>query len=289
VIVPDLTFVATANAVTYTGATPVFADIDSRSWCIDPDSVRERVSRRTKAIIPVHLYGHPADMDAVRTVGADFGLHVVEDAAEAHGAEYKGRRVGGIGDLGVFSFYGNKIITTGEGGMVTTDSAALYEKTRLLRDHAMSTKKRYWHTEIGYNYRMTNIQAALGLAQLERIGELLCKRSQILGWYREALGSAEGISLNPAMDWAVPACWMVCALLGTGDELRRDRVRDTLREKGVDTRPFFYPLSSLPMYGQGLGMPRTRSVAARGFNLPSSPSLSHDDVAYIANAVRDSL
>ncbi len=289
VIVPDLTFVATANAVTYTGALPVFADIDAGTWCLDPMSVRERVSPRTKAIIPVHLYGHPADMDAVHAIAAEFSLRVVEDAAEAHGAEYKGRKVGGIGDLGVFSFYGNKIITTGEGGMLTTNDAALYERTRYLRDHAMSKEKRYWHTEIGYNYRMTNIQAALGLAQLERIDELLCKRSQILKWYRELLGSAHEISLNPSMPWAAPACWMVCALLGEGGAVRRDRVCATLREKGVDTRPFFHPLSSLPMYGGSLGRPRARDIASRGFNLPSSPSLSHEDVAYVANAVRESL
>jgi perosamine synthetase len=153
----------------------------------------------------------------------------------------------------------------------------------------MSKEKRYWHTEIGYNYRMTNIQAALGLAQLERIDELLCKRSQILEWYRELLGSAQELTLNPSMPWAVPACWMVCALLAGGGAERRDHVCAMLREKGVDTRPFFHPLSAQPMYGGSSGLPRARDIAARGFNLPSSPSLSHDDVAYIANAVRESL
>jgi perosamine synthetase len=289
VIVPDLTFVATANAVAYTGAIPVFADIDPATWCIDPDSVREQVTGRSKVIIPVHLYGHPVDMDPLKGIAAEFGLSVVEDAAEAHGAEYKGRKVGSVGDLAVFSFYGNKIITTGEGGMVTTNSPELYERARHLRDHAMSANRRYWHTEIGYNYRMTNMQAALGLAQLERIDELLRKRAKVLAWYREMLSGRAGVTLNPQMNWAKPVCWMVCILLSPGNEGKRDRVCEGLREMGVDTRPFFHPLSALPMYGGALGMTHARDVAARGFNLPSSPSLSHEDVTYVADALCDAL
>ncbi|HEX4627237.1 MAG TPA: DegT/DnrJ/EryC1/StrS aminotransferase family protein [Gemmatimonadales bacterium] len=289
VIVPDLTFVATANAVTYTGATPVFADIDALTWCVDPDSIRKLITRQTKAIVPVHLYGHPADMDAVQQIADEFGLRVVEDAAEAHGAEYKGRKVGSLGDVAVFSFYGNKIITTGEGGMVLTNRADLYERGRSLRDHAMSTTQRYWHTEIGYNYRMTNLQAALGLAQLERIEDLLCQRAAVLKWYQSFLSTAPRVTLNPAAPWAKPVCWMVCAVLEGVDAAERDRVCGALRDAGIDTRPFFHPLSALPMYRSSAPQPRARDIAARGLNLPSSPSLPHEDVAYITTALRDAL
>ena len=184
VIVPDLTFVATANAVAYTGATPVLADIDPDTLCIDPASVKSRISERTRAIIPVHLYGHPADMDALLEIGRAHGVDIIEDAAEAHGAEYRGRRVGGLGKCGVFSFYGNKIITTGEGGMLTTNDRAFYLHAKRLRDHAMSPQRRYFHEERGFNYRITNLQAALGVAQLERIEEFLARRTEIMGWYQ---------------------------------------------------------------------------------------------------------
>ena len=181
VIVPDLTFIATANAVAYIGAKPVLVDVDSETLCISTVAIERAITQRSRAIVPVHLYGHPADMDAINAIAKRHGLIVVEDAAEAHGAEYKGKRVGSFGLCGVFSFYGNKIITSGEGGMITTDNEVLYITAKRLRDHAMSPSRRYWHEEIGYNYRMTNMQAALGLAQLERIEEFLTKRRKIRG------------------------------------------------------------------------------------------------------------
>ena len=182
VIVPDLTFVATANAVAYM-ARRRFWPIDADTLCIDPASVRSLISERTRAIIPVHLYGYPADMDALLEIGRAHGVDIIEDAAEAHGAEYRGRRVGGLGKCGVFSFYGNKVITTGEGGMLTTNDRAFYQHAKRLRDHAMSTQRRYFHEERGFNYRITNLQAALGVAQLERIEEFLDRRTEIMGWY----------------------------------------------------------------------------------------------------------
>src|SRR6266849_8650115 len=169
VIIPSLTFVATANVVHYCGATPMFADSDPETWQLDPAKLEARITPRTRAIIPVHLYGHPCDMDAILELSARRGLAVVEDAAEAHGAEYRGRRVGAVGTVGCFSFYGNKIITTGEGGMCVTDDAALAERLRLLRDHGMDPKRPYWHEVVGYNYRMTNLQAAVGVAQVKRL------------------------------------------------------------------------------------------------------------------------
>src|ERR1700759_726677 len=187
VIIPDLTFVATANAVAYTGATPVLADIDPDTLCIDAASVKSLISDKTRAIIPVHLYGHPADMDALTEIAHANALAIIEDAAEAHGAEYKGRRVGGLGKCGVFSFYGNKIITTGEGGMLTTNDADFHARAKRLRDHAMSPGRRYFHEKRGFNYRITNLQAALGVAQLERIEDFLARRAEIMGWYNAAI------------------------------------------------------------------------------------------------------
>lgn len=281
VIVPDLTFIATANAVTYTGARPVFVDIDPETWCIDIEAIRKAITPRTKAIIPVHLYGHPADMDEINNLAKEYGLYVIEDAAEAHGAEYKGKKVGSLSDCGIFSFYGNKIITTGEGGMITTNDENLYEKAKHLRDHAMSKEKRYWHTEIGFNYRMTNIQAALGLAQLERIDELIDKKRQIFEWYKESLGGLEGIRLNPQKEWAKNVYWMVCLILDKDFGITRDELMRSLKDKGIDTRPFFYPLSHMPMYKDSTVNPIASTISKRGLNLPSSVNLKEDDVKWI--------
>src|SRR6201996_1204001 len=220
VIVPDLPFVASANAVAYTGATPVLADIDPDTLCLDPASVKSRLSPRTKAIMPVHLYGHPADMDALNEIADSNGLAIVEDAAEAHGAEYRGRRVGGLGKCGVFSFYGNKIITTGEGGMLTTNDADFFARAKRLRDHAMSPQRRYFHEERGFNYRITNLQAALGVAQLERIDDFLNRRTEIMGWYTAAIVSSDRVRLNRVSNWAKSAFWMVCLEVDGFDEAR---------------------------------------------------------------------
>lgn len=285
VLVPDLTFVATANAVAYTGATPVFVDVDPETWCIDPEDTRKKITPKTKAIIPVHLYGHPADMDAINEIAREYGLSVIEDAAEAHGAEYKGKKVGSLGICGIFSFYGNKIITTGEGGMITTNDESLYERAKYLRDHAMSKDKRYWHTEIGYNYRMTNMQAALGLAQLERIEELIDKKRKIFNWYKELLSEMEGIKLNPEMPWAKNVYWMVCVLLGDNIRINRDTLMLKLKEKGIDTRPFFYPISEMPMYGGNAKNRVAKYLSEKGINLPSATNLSREDVKYICEAI----
>jgi perosamine synthetase len=287
VIVPDLTFIATANAVKYTGATPVFADIDKDTWCISPDDIRKKITSKTKAIIPVHLYGHPADMDPILQIAKEYGLYVIEDCAEAHGAEYKGKKVGSIGHCGVFSFYGNKIITTGEGGVITTNDEKLYEKAKYLRDHAMSKEKRYWHTEIGYNYRMTNIQAALGLAQLERINEIINKKRRIFEWYKEELSDLEGIKLNPEKEWAKNVFWMVCLVIENFGEEKRDQFMKKLKEKGIDTRPFFYPCSMMPMYRQHQFINSiSYEIYKKGVNLPSSYNLSIEEISFICKEIK---
>ncbi|MBC7334373.1 MAG: DegT/DnrJ/EryC1/StrS aminotransferase family protein, partial [Actinobacteria bacterium] len=187
VIVPVLTFAATANAVIYCNAKPVFVDIHPKYWCIDPQKIEEKITEKTRAIIPVHLYGHPCDMDWITDIAEDHGLYVVEDAAESHGAEYKGKKVGTFGDIACFSFYGNKIITTGEGGMCITNNEELAKEMRILRDHGMRPDKKYWHDKIGFNYRMTNLQAALGIVQLKKLDKFINKKRKIAKIYRKNL------------------------------------------------------------------------------------------------------
>jgi perosamine synthetase len=288
VIVPDLTFVATANAVAYTGATPVLADIEADTLCIDPASVKSLISRRTKAIIPVHLYGHPADMDALTEIAEAHGVAIIEDAAEAHGAEYKGRRVGGLGKCGVFSFYGNKIITTGEGGMLTTNDRKFYERARRLRDHAMSPERRYFHEERGFNYRITNLQAALGVAQLERIDDFLGRRAEIMDWYNAEIATTESVRLNRVKNWAKSAFWMVCLEVDWLDETRREAFMQSLRGRGIDSRPYFHTLSSMPMYEQA-SLPVAARKSRTGLNLPSFFGLTQKDVGRICDVVNELL
>src|SRR6201996_8686596 len=285
VIIPDLTFVATANAVAYTGATPVLSDVDPDTLCIDAASVKSLISPRTKAIMPVHLYGHPADMDVLTEIADAHGIALIEDAAEAHGAEYKGRRVGGLGKCGVFSFYGNKVITTGEGGMLTTNDREFYMHAKRLRDHAMSPHRRYFHEERGYNYRITNLQAALGVAQLERIDEFLTRRTEIMGWYNSAIATTDHVRLNRVKNWAKSAFWMICLEVDGFDEKRRDAFMKALKTRGIDSRPYFCTLSSMPMYRQA-PLPVAAKKAQIGLNLPSYYELTKSDVRRIGSDVK---
>jgi perosamine synthetase len=286
VIVPDLTYVASANAVTYCGARPVLADVDSTTWTLDPQDVARKISPATKAIMPVHLYGHPADIDPILELARTHQLYVVEDAAEAHGAEYKGRRVGGLGDVGVFSFFGNKIITTGEGGMITTGDKKLADKIRLLKGQGMDPARRYWFSTVGYNYRMTNIQAAIGLAQLERIEWFIEKKREIAALYDEAMRWLPVTTPREAV-WAKSVYWLYSVCLP--EEFDRDQVMTQLVVQGIETRPFFHPMHHLPPYYQRDGdstLPVTTNLAARGINLPSSALLTREDITYITGALR---
>lgn len=292
VIVPDLTFAATAAAVVHAGATPVLVDVRRDDWTIDPELVARAKTPRTRALIPVHLYGCPARMTEIRdAVGPD--VFVLEDAAEAHGArDSAGRTVGSIGDAGAFSFYGNKLLTTGEGGALTTRDPEFAARARYLKDHAMSPQARYFHTEAGFNYRLTNLQAALGCAQLESLGGRLAQRARILEWYREALAGSP-IELNPAPADRARVCWLTCALLPTSDVDVRDRVAAALRGRGIDTRPFFVPMHRLPPYRECRHITRGGSVAEdlfrRGLSLPTLSKLTRDDVGGIAGALRDAI
>lgn len=286
VIVPALTFVASANAVTYTGARPIFADVDPQTWCIDPADVERVISPRTRAIIPVHLYGHPAAMEAINKLADLYGLTVIEDAAEAHGAAIGGRRTGGWGRIAAFSFYANKTITTGEGGMLTTDDADLAARCRLLRDHAMPPQRRYWHDEVGFNYRMTNLQAAVGAAQMERIEEFIERKRRIARWYCEGLSDLPGITLPVEAPGCTNIYWMVSILVEPPFPLDRDRLIPALREWGIDSRPFFHPMDTLPPYCTGDPRPISLALSRCGLNLPSSPILTESQVAYVCSVLR---
>ncbi len=283
VIVPDLTFVATANAVVLAEATPVIADVRFSDWCLDPMSVERLITPRTRAIIPVHLYGHPAAMEELRALAQKHKLKIIEDAAEAHGANYRGHKVGGLGDCATFSFYGNKIITTGEGGAITTDSDEVAERARFLRDHGMSKDRRYWHTEVAYNYRMTNLQAALGVAQLGQLGSFMAERDRILESYRYHLAK-HGVTLNPHLADTRPVNWITCALFDDVSREERDAVIARLHKEGIDTRPFFYPISALPMYTRASG-PVSEDLSARGMNLPTYPGLPESDIERICQTL----
>jgi perosamine synthetase len=286
VLVPDLTFVSTANVVRFTGATPVLVDSDPQTWGMDPAHARRKLTARTRAVIPVHLYGHPVDMDPLLAMAAEHRLEVVEDAAEAHGARYKGRRVGALGRIGAFSFYGNKIITTGEGGAIVTNDPALAQRAAFLRDHAMDPRRRYYHPEIGFNYRMTNIQAAIGCAQLEQADAILARRKTIAAAYRTGLAGIPGLTPPPAEPWAETVYWMYSVLIEPAFGASRADVIAGLRARGVDSRPFFVPLHELPMYRLDAPFPVSTSLGAQGINLPSGTGLPLEDIATVCDALR---
>lgn len=286
VIIPTVTYIATANAVRYCGATPVLVDVCADTMNIDPADIERKITSNTRGIIPVHLYGHPADMTAVNRIAHKHGLWVVEDAAEAHGAEVNGQKVGTLGTCATFSFFGNKIITTGEGGMVTTDDDALAAKLRLFRGQGMDPKRRYWFPVIGYNYRMTNIQAAIGLAQMEGIEKALADRQRLAKWYDEALSELRDQIILPVQaSWAKQVYWMYNVFLRDGDANRRDHVMRHLDEDGIETRPVFYPMHILPPYLQDSSYPVADLWSQRGINLPTHLDLTRDDVDRIARSL----
>ena len=284
VIIPDLTFIATANACVYVGAKPIFVDAEKETWNIDANKIEEKINDKTKAIIAVHLYGHPCDMDKILEIAKKHKLKVIEDAAEAHGATYKGKKVGSMGDVGCFSFYGNKIITTGEGGMCTTNDKRLAERMTFLKDHGMDAKKRYWHPEIGFNFRMTNIQAAIGLAQLERADKIIATKRSNAKLYAELLKDVEGVTLQPQAEWAETVYWLHSILVK--DKTRRDGLMKELKENNIDSRPFFYPMHELPPYETANDFPIATELSGRGMNLPSSTKLSEEDIKRICTVIK---
>lgn len=290
VVVPDITFGASANAVIAAGAKPVFVDIDSETRTMDPASFELAVSEKTRAVMPVHLYGHPCDMDPIMEIAAARNIRVVEDCAEALGAEYRGRKVGTIGDVGCFSFFANKVITTGEGGMVVSANEELNAKMALLRDHGMSKERRYWHVLPGFNYRMTNLQAAVGVAQMERIERFLQQRRDVVERYDTRLERIPGIRIPTTAEWARNIHWLYSIevdadVLGIG----RDELARRLMSEGFDSRPVFLPLHLQPAYGGGsLGaFPNSERFAERGLSLPTSNGLTVDEVTRVCSAIEN--
>jgi perosamine synthetase len=287
VIIPTLTYIATANTVKYCGATPVFAESDRYTWNIDPYKIEEKITERTKAIMPVHLYGLPAEMDVILKIAEKYSLFVIEDAAEAHGAMYKGKKVGTFGVAGSFSFFGNKIITTGEGGMITTNDSMLYNKMKQLRSQGMDPNKRYWHTTLGYNYRMTNMQAAVGLGQLENIDWHLGERQRVANLYKKELSRlSDYLEVQSIPQDATHVYWMNSVLLREWVKVSRDEVMEQMEKMNIEMRPLFYPMHIMPPYlDEKSKFPIAESLSERGINLPSHSLLTEEDVKYIVGCL----
>ncbi len=290
VIVPDFTMIATSNAVLYTGAKPVFVDAEKETWNIDVSKIKEKITDKTKAIMPVHIYGHPVNMDPIFKLAKDHNLFIIEDAAEATGAEYKGRKAGSLSDVGCFSLYANKIITTGEGGILTTNNEEIARKAKILKNHAL-TEERFMHKDIGFNYRMTNIQAAIGLAQMEKADKLVQARINHAKLYNELLKDVKGLTLPPKKEWAKNVYWMYGILIEDNFGLSVPEVRKRLLEKGVDTRSFFIPMHQQPIY-QKMNLidpnekfPVSEELSRKGLYLPSGSSLTDKQIKYVCEAL----
>lgn len=291
IIVPTLTYVATANAVAYCGARPVFADSDWRTFNVDPDAIERAITPKTRGIIPVDLYGHPVDMDRIASLAERHGLFVLDDAAEALGATYRNRKVGSLTACATFSFFGNKTITTGEGGMIVTDDDDLAARLRIIKGQGMDPQHRYWFPTVGYNYRMTNIAAAIGLAQLERIQTHLDRRRELCNWYDDLLAPmGESLRLPLEEPWATSSHWMYTVALQDGVKARRDAVIASMADRGVETRPVFYPMHVMPVYRESDGRyPAAEWYGARGISLPTHALVTREDAEYVAKALCESL
>ena len=297
VIVPDCTRIASAAPITYVGATTVFADIDPATWCLDARSFEACITPRTKAVIPVDLYGNMPDMNAIRDVAQRHGVAIVEDAAEAIGSEFAGKLAGSFGETGVFSFHGSKTLTTGEGGVLVTDRDDIAARVLFLRDHGRPPGDRMFHnTEVAYKYKMSSMQAALGTAQLERIGELIARKREIFSWYAAELIGVAGITLNHEAPGTKNTYWMVTAVLDEQAGIPKERLMELMSEQGIDCRPFFHPLSNLPAYAHS-----EQAAAARGrnkvsyrispwaINLPSPLNLTRLQTGRVCDVLRSIL
>ncbi len=284
VILPSLTSIACANAIAYTGAKPVFADSDREYWCVSPEDIKKRISKRTKAIMVVHIYGHPCDMDPIMEIADEKGIPVVEDCAEAHGGEYKGRKVGSFGAINCFSFYGNKIITTGEGGMCLTDDDELAERMMILKNQGTKPefRNKYYYDMVGFNYRMTNVQAAIGLAQMDKLDYLIKQKRRIAAEYNSRFKANNDVTTAPEMPWAKNVYWYYSILVRKG---LRDRTMQTLEKQGIESRPFFYPIHMLPHFKTGVKLKNAELLGFAGINLPSGPQLTSHDIGRVVDAV----
>jgi perosamine synthetase len=299
VILPTFTIISCAQAITYNGGTPVLVDSELRTWCMDVSQLADRITPHTKAIMPVHIYGHPVDMDAVTSLAKQHGLLVIEDAAEAHGAEYLSgretphpvwRRCGGLGDISVFSFYANKLITTGEGGMVLTNDPVLADRARSLRNLCFKRERRFYHTELGHNFRLTNLQAAIGLAQIERMPETIAKKRWIGETYTHRLRHIPGIQLPVEEPWARQVYWMYGLVLDESTNMEAAEFARRLLAEGVETRPFFLGMHEQPVFSamsffKGEKYPVAELIARQGLYLPSGLTLTDNQLNAVCLAV----
>jgi perosamine synthetase len=285
VIVPTLTYISCANSIAYSNAKPVFVDSLAKTWQISPEDVEKKITKRTKAIMAVHLYGHPCDIDSLKRICKNHNLFLIEDCAEAIGSKYRNKSVGTFGDVATFSFYGNKTITTGEGGMVVTNNKSTDERLRHLKGQGLAKNREYWHDVVGYNYRMTNICAAIGLAQLENIQKITTKKREIAQWYSEEFKDSDIVFHDEASE-VLHSYWMVSILI------KRHRQRDALRKYlmnfGIETRPVFYPIHKMPMYlKKDAKFSIAEDIGGRGINLPSYPELTRKDVKFISKKIKN--
>lgn len=285
VIVPEITWIATAAAPSYLGAKPVFVDVEPDTWCMDPAALEQAITPRTRVIMPVHLYGHPANMPAIMRIANRHNIDVVEDAAPSLGANIAGQRTGSFGRAAAFSFQGAKIMVTGEGGMLVTNDSDLYERIKCLGDHGRDPQRTFWNSSIGYKYKMSNLQAALGLAQLERIEELVEKKREIQRWYAEGLRGCPHIQLNAERACYRNIMWMSSLILDERAPMTRDDLMKQLKAANIDSRPFFYPMSVFPMFEKA-NSPVAERLARQGINLPSGHNLTRDQVQYICQVLQ---
>ncbi len=290
VIMPTLTYIATANAVRYCGAIPVFVDSEFDTWNIDPSEIERAITKKTKAIIPVHLYGLPANMTEIMKISKKYKIPVIEDAAEAHGAMWNEKRVGSIGTIGSFSFFGNKIITSGEGGMLVTNDEKLYKRMKFLRSQGVDLKKKYWHLELAYNYRMTNMQAAVGLGQLEKIEWHMSERIRVASLYKKYLKGVEGVVEQRIPKNAVHSYWMYTIVLSNKIKKSRDEVMDYMEKQNIEMRPVFYPMHVMPpYYNPMLNCKNAEQISKRGINLPTHSQITENHVKYIVDCLRKAI
>jgi perosamine synthetase len=288
VILADTNWIASAAPIVHLGATPVFVDILPDSWCIDPDLIEAAITPRTKAVLAVHLYGNLCEMDRILAIGEKHGIPVIEDAAEAIGSEYFGKRAGSMGRFGAFSFHGTKTVTTGEGGMFVTDDADLYERVVSLSNHGRSRTqtKQFWPDMVGFKYKISNVQAALGCAQLERIDELIGRKREIFHYYRDQLQNVPGVRMNPEDSNVVNGAWMPTVVFDKATGVTREMLRDAFGAANIDARVFFYPLSGLPMFSEVPGNRQARDIPTRAMNLPSFHDMSRDEQNRVVSVIR---
>lgn len=284
VLVPTLTYIASVNMIAHVGATPVLVDSEASTWQMDPEDLRRKITSRTRAVLAVHLYGQSCDMDKLVAICEEKRLWLVEDCAEAFGSSYGGRNLGTFGDIATFSFFGNKTITTGEGGMVVSRNADLLDKVIHLKGQGVSPTREYWHDVLGFNYRMNNICAAIGLAQLENANGILKKKRLIAEWYQEMLRD-QPLELHGEAEGTRHSFWLCSAL--AEDEATRDALRAHLRTQGIETRPVFHPAHTMPVFTDATPFLVAESISQRGFSLPSYPALTEELVAQVCNSIRD--